>query len=207
MKMGKMIVRKPIRGQCFALTKYRWMQIMLAMKADLHRVAVEELQRYYPQIYLACHTRHIRAASTRYRLSAKDSSLLVHLSKTQPRTASELAAHMGIGASTLSAAIGRLAGLGYLRRDPSRNDRRVASLTLTEEGAKAMAATSVLDANRLAALMSLLTDEERKSAVEGMRLLASASSRLALRAGSDVNTTRAGKRKRGRERGRGRTNA
>jgi MarR family transcriptional regulator, organic hydroperoxide resistance regulator len=154
------------------------------MKVNLCRDAVDEIQRYYPQIYLACHTRHIRAASTRYRLSAKDSSLLVHLSKTEPRTASELAAHMGIGAPTLSAAIRRLGELGYLRRNPGRDDRRVAALTLTEEGAKAIAATSVLDSNRLAAVMALLTDEERKRAVAGMRLLASASSRFALRVGT-----------------------
>jgi MarR family transcriptional regulator, organic hydroperoxide resistance regulator len=170
----------------------------LAMKVDLHRDAVQEIQRYYPQIYLACHTRHIRAASTRYRLSAKDSSLLVHLSKTEPRTASELSVHMGIGASTISAAIRRLVGLGYLQRDRGRNDRRVASLTLTEEGAKAMAATSVLDGSRLAALLALLTHEERKRAVDGMRLLADASYRLALRLGTKPDKNKAGKKGRGR---------
>ncbi len=151
------------------------------MKADRYREVVEEIQRYYPQIYLACHTRHVRASSTPHRLSAKDSSLLVHLSPTQPRTPGELAVHLGVGASTLSAAIRRLAGLGYLRREQDRRDRRAAALTLTEQGAKAMSATSVLDENRLAAVVALLTAEERKRAIEGMRLLAEASRRLALR--------------------------
>lgn len=148
------------------------------MKADLERRAVEEIQRCYPQIYLACHTRHVRAASTPHRLSAKDSSLLTHLSATEPRTPGELAAHMGVGASTLSAAIRRLGGLGYLRRSQDQSDRRAAALTLTEQGAKAMAATSVLDENRVAALLALLSGKERERAVEGMRLLAEASSRL-----------------------------
>jgi len=148
------------------------------MKADRHRPAVEEIQRCYPQIYLACHTRHVRASSTPHRLSARDSSLLIHLSPTEPRTPGELAAHMGVGASTLSAAIRRLAGLGYLRRTQDPSDRRAAALTLTEQGAKAMAATSVLDASRLAALLALLSEKERERAVEGMRLLAEASRRL-----------------------------
>jgi len=76
---------------------------------------VTRVQCAYPQIYLACHVRHIRAASTAHRLSARDSSLLVHLSPTAPITPSKLAAHLGIRGSTLSAAIGKLASLGYLR--------------------------------------------------------------------------------------------
>jgi MarR family transcriptional regulator, organic hydroperoxide resistance regulator len=151
------------------------------MKRDVYRSAVEEIQRCYPQIYLACHTRHVRASSTPHRLSSKDSSLLVHLSRTEPRTAGELAAHMGVGAPTISAAIGRLARLGYLRRDRSERDRREARLTLSEQGARAMAATSVLDANLLAAAVALLTAEQRRRAVEGMSLLAEACHRLALR--------------------------
>jgi len=86
----------------------------------------------------------------------------------------------------LSAAIRRLAGLGYLRREQDRRDRRAAALTLTEQGAKAMSATSVLDENRLAAVVALLTAEERKRAVEGMRLLAEASRRVALRSKTKV---------------------
>src|SRR5271165_4423634 len=103
--------------------------------------AVDVIQRCYPQIYLACHVDHIRAASTVHRLSARDSSLLVHLSPTEPLSPGDLAAHMGIGASTLSAAIGRLGALGYLRREPKMSDRRAAGLTLTSQGAQAMAAT------------------------------------------------------------------
>ena len=77
---------------------------------------VELVQRYYPQIYLACHKRHIRASSTGYRLSARDSSILVHLSETVPVTPTELAAHLSVRGSTLSAAIQRLEALGYLLR-------------------------------------------------------------------------------------------
>jgi DNA-binding MarR family transcriptional regulator len=148
------------------------------MRADPQSAAVAVMQRCYPQIYLACHVQHVRAASTAHRLSARDSSLLVHLSPTEPLSPSGLAAHMRISASTLSAAIRRLAALGYLKRELSASDRRAAALTLTPLGAKAMAATSVLDARRLRALLAKLTREERRRALEGMELLARASRQL-----------------------------
>jgi MarR family transcriptional regulator, organic hydroperoxide resistance regulator len=160
------------------------------MKSDSTRKAVLEIQRCYPQIYLACHTRHVRASSTPHRLSARDSSLLVHLSPTHPRAPGELAAHMGVGASALSAAIRRLSGLGYLQRSQNRSDRRAACLTLTQQGAEAMAATSVLDQDRLASLVSLLTSEQRRRAIEGINLLAAASRQLVLRSKTGAHPKR-----------------
>ena len=67
--------------------------------------AVRAVQIAYPQIYLACHTRHTRARSSAFRLSARDSSLLVHLDETHPTRPAALARHMGVGASTMSAAL------------------------------------------------------------------------------------------------------
>ena len=179
------------RPKCFVLTKYRPPEIILPMRAH-SRVpdAVETLQKCYPQIYLACHAQHIRAASTVHQLSARDSSILAHLSPTQPLSAGELAAHMGIGVSTLSAAISRLASLGYLKRESSTSDRRAASLTLTSHGARAMAATSVLDAQRLRALVAKLSPEECRRALEGMELLARASRQLADELKTKKNKTR-----------------
>ena len=40
---------------------------------------VFEVQRLYPQIYIACHTDHVRAVSTKWRISSQDASILVHL--------------------------------------------------------------------------------------------------------------------------------
>lgn len=133
------------------------------------------VQRCYPQIYLACHKRHTRASSTAYRLSARDSSILVHLSETVPVTPTELAAHLGVRRSTLSAAIHRLGRLGYLRRSLMPRDRRTVALTLTPQGAEAMAATSVLDSERVDAVLTRLSRNQRKRALEGLVLLAEAS--------------------------------
>jgi DNA-binding MarR family transcriptional regulator len=139
---------------------------------------VELVQRCYPQIYLACHKRHIRASSTAYRLSARDSSILVHLSESVPVTPTELAAHLSVRGSTLSAAIRRLEGLGYLLRKRIHQDRRSVALTLTPQGAKATAETSVLDSERVAAVLAELTRNERKRALEGLELLAKASRQI-----------------------------
>jgi DNA-binding MarR family transcriptional regulator len=135
------------------------------------------VQRCYPQIYLACHKRHIRASSTAYRLSARDSSILVHLSATVTITPTELAAHLSVRGSTLSAAIQRLGRLGYLRRSRTPRDRRNVALTLTPLGAEAMAATSVLDSERVDAVLARLSRNQRKRALEGLELLAEASKR------------------------------
>ena len=108
---------------------------------------VAKLQRLYPQIYIACHTGHIRAASTKWRISSQDSAILVHLDRDHGLSPRELAGHLGIKSSTLSAYIARLSALGYLTSEPNKTDARRREIRLTEKGAEALSATSVLDSN------------------------------------------------------------
>ena len=116
---------------------------------------VRTVQTCYPQIYLACHTRHVRAASSAHKLSARDSSLLSHLDEKVPVPPAALARHLGVSPSTLSAAVKRL-------------------VKLANKGAAAMRATSVLDAVRVQRLLAALTVAERRKALEGLALLARA---------------------------------
>ena len=139
---------------------------------------VSEVQRLYPQIYVACHNDHIRAASTEWRISSQDASILVHLNRETGVRPSSLARHLGVAASTLSAAISRLEKLGYLTNHPVATDKRQHELRLTERGAQAVSATSVLNAERVATLMQRLTRAERKAAVRGLELLARAAREL-----------------------------
>lgn len=135
---------------------------------------VFEIQRLYPQIYVACHNDHIRAGSTEWRVSSQDASVLVHLDREAGIRPNALAGHLGVAASTLSATIARLEKLGYLSSTPAANDKRQRELRLTARGAEAIAATSVLNAGRVRALMQKLTRAERSAAVKGLALLARA---------------------------------
>ena len=139
---------------------------------------VFEIQRLYPQIYVACHVGHVRANSTRFSLSSNGASILAHLSLRKGTSPRVLAGHLGVAPSTLSAAIKRLARLGYIANTPKATDRRQRELWLTELGAEAMRSTSVLDAERVAQMLDKLQPREQKIAVRGLDLLARAARQL-----------------------------
>ena len=139
---------------------------------------VYEVQRLYPQIFVACHSDHVRAVSTRWRVSSQDASILVHLDREFGLSPRALAGHLGVAPSTLSAALARLAKLGYLTSKPNERDRRKRELRLTSRGAEAISATSVLDAERVRALLSKLKPDERKAALRGLALLAEAARKM-----------------------------
>lgn len=135
---------------------------------------VLEVQRLYPQIFIACHRNHVRAASTRWKLSSHDSAILSHLNRKTGVSARSLAKHLGVAPSTLSASIKKLANLGYLTCDAPADDKRRRDIRLTERGAEAMSATSVLDRERVRAMLQNLNPNDRKAAVGGLALLARA---------------------------------
>jgi len=135
---------------------------------------VYEVQRLYPMIYLACHIDHVRSSSTRWKLSSHDSSILAHLDVKESVTPRALGKHLGVVPSTLSASLTRLTKLGYVKSTTVEGDRRKKELRLTHLGAKAMASTSVLDAERVRTLLSRLAAPERKAALKGLALLAKA---------------------------------
>ena len=146
----------------------------MASKSD-----VRQVQTCYPQIYLACHVDHKRARTTTSGISPRDSSLLAHLDERVGLSPATLARHLSIGAPTLSAALKKLARLGYVLQERDPRDARRQSVRLTRAGAKAMAESSVLEPSRVQALLNRLTSEERTRALEGLGLLARAARELA----------------------------
>lgn len=145
---------------------------MVVSDHDVHAV-----QTAYPQIYFACHTRHQRRRSSPAGLSAADGTVLAHLGREPGPTLSGLARHLSLGKPTVSAALKRLETLGYVARHTDEMDRRVVRLSLTERGVVAARRTSVLDGIRVRRLLARLTTTERRRAIDGLTLLATAASR------------------------------
>ena len=140
-----------------------------------HPKAVQAVLDYYPRIYFACHTRHVRDEVTGGELSAHQASILSHLDDVEPTSMSELAEHMGVTLSTMSLSVKRLLAGGYVESERSDADRRVVELRLTTAGVRMKEAQTVLDPARVDAVLGRLSRDERAGAIAGLRLLARAS--------------------------------
>lgn len=141
--------------------------------------ALQIIQVAYPQVYLACHTRHQRKRTTTHALSARDSSILSHLDARVPTTPAKLARHLGIARSTLSEAVKRLSAMGYTTqsaRTTSAGNRGGGAITLTAQGLEAIRETSVLEEPRLRAVLQYLNATQLRDVSRGMNALALACS-------------------------------
>jgi DNA-binding MarR family transcriptional regulator len=138
--------------------------------------AARQLMELYPRIYFACHTRHVRDPRTHRLLSAHQASILDHLDEREPLTLVDLAKHMGVTPSTMSLHVERLVRRGYVSRLRANEDGRRLRLLLTPAGVRVREAKSVLDLDRVRALVARLTPEEREAGIRGLALLARAGS-------------------------------
>ena len=138
---------------------------------------VTEMLRAYPQIYLACHVEHRTRGSSPSGLTSREASFLTHVD-AEGSSPAALARHLGIGRSTLSAALARLEGLGLIETERDQADSRRKRVRLTPAGRAAITEDSVLDASRVSALLAAMPEEERRRGVEGLKLLAAAARRL-----------------------------
>jgi DNA-binding MarR family transcriptional regulator len=137
--------------------------------------AAEVVQFAFPQIYFACHTRHARRRSAAATLSDRDAQILAHLDREEAMTLTNLAAHLGLSASTLSEAVTHLAALDFVRK--TRNtagDRRSVAIVLTPKGVGAVRGSSVLETTRLRRVLGRLSPRERESAAGALAVLARA---------------------------------
>ena len=136
------------------------------------RQTVQQVQVAFPQIYLACHTRHQRKRSTVHQLSARDGSILSHLDEHFAITPAKLAAQfLGIARSTLSEALKKLHALGYVAA-PDGDGRRRNSVVLTKRGASAISDTSVLETPLLMNALAKASSRELRVIANGLNLLA-----------------------------------
>lgn len=131
----------------------------------------------YPRIHFACRNRVVADPESGSRASVHQARILQYLDVEDPVMVGELAEHLGVTASTMSITLKRMEAAGFILRDKDPNDRRVTNVRLSERGARTRENRSMLDPERVAALMARLTPEQRAAAVYGMRLLAEAAER------------------------------
>jgi MarR family transcriptional regulator, organic hydroperoxide resistance regulator len=136
---------------------------------------VESVLRCYPQIYFACHKRHVRDPKTDEILSGHQASVLDHLDDIQPTSLFDLARHMGVTASTMSLTIDRLVRGGYVVRERSEEDRRRLDLRLSAAGLRIKKQQKVLEPELVGAVLAHLDERKRRQALRGLELLAEAS--------------------------------
>lgn len=137
--------------------------------------AVEEVLRFYPKIFLACHTRHVRDSVTGQTLSDHQASILDHLDEVEPTSLMDLARHLGVTPSTMSLTVDRLVRGGYVSRSRGNRDGRVVALRLTEAGVRIRREKSVLDPALVRSMLARLTPSELDRALAGLEILARAS--------------------------------
>jgi MarR family transcriptional regulator, organic hydroperoxide resistance regulator len=154
---------------------------------------VETVLECYPQIYFACHRRHVRDEQTSAVLSAHQASVLDHLDDVESTSLVELAKHMGVTPSTMSLTVDRLERGGYVSRERSAEDRRRVDLRLTESGARIKRQQKVLEPALVAAMLARLDERKRRQALRGLELLAEAAVEL-VRSGEMTRILKGGKR-------------
>lgn len=135
---------------------------------------VRQLLRDYPKIFYACHTGHVRDPRTQRLVSAHQARILDHLDAREPTSLTNLARHMGVTASTMCIGIDRLLRAGYVLRSRDSRDQRRLLLRLSRAGVRVRDANSVLDPERVRAMLARLAPREREEALHGLQTLAEA---------------------------------
>ena len=154
---------------------------------------VETVLRCYPQIFFACHRRHVRDEESRKVISSHQASILDHLDDVEGTSLLDLAKHMGVTPSTMSLTVDRLERGGYVTRERSKQDKRRVDLRLTPSGVRIKRQDKVLEPELVAAMLGHLDDRKRGQALRGLELLAEAAIAM-IRAGDLNRIVRGGAR-------------
>ncbi|MFZ6876297.1 MarR family winged helix-turn-helix transcriptional regulator [Undibacterium sp. Di27W] len=134
---------------------------------------IYRIQLAYPRIYQTCHTEHQLSTKNGVSISQRDATILAHLNLIDPMSQAQLARHLGITKSTMSEAIKYLMGSDLLEMEVA-TDKRSHLLRLTNHGRQVMSDSSVLEADKLTAVLAEMNDTEIEQAVAGLELLAQA---------------------------------
>lgn len=134
---------------------------------------VAQIQACFPEVYFTCHSRHV-GADDNYGLSPRDGTLLAHIAGQDGIETNQLARHLGRAKSTLSAALKKLDAHGLIVVERPDADARRRQLRITPAGRECISRTSVLETDRLAAVLASMPEKDQQAAVHGLQLLAAA---------------------------------
>lgn len=96
---------------------------------------------------------------------------LLHMLCRGSRNLSDMAEIQAVSLPTMSNTIDTLEERGWVVRTRSADDRRVVLVELTPAGRSVLEAVEQQAEERLAALLGLLSDEERRTLVDGLEIL------------------------------------
>ncbi len=99
---------------------------------------------------------------------------LMELARANTLTQSELGARLGLEKSTVSRLVGQLEARGWLTRDRSDDDGRVALLTLSSAGRDAAEQLAMARATFFAGVLERIPAGRRESVLESLSLLVQA---------------------------------
>jgi DNA-binding MarR family transcriptional regulator len=139
---------------------------------------IELVIRVFPRIHYACRGQRPAESAGGAGLSPHQVRILSHLDPVDPVMVGELAEYMGVTSSTMSLNLTRLQRGGFIVRARDPDDRRVMNVRLSESGVRVRDASTMLDPERVAALLGHLGADDRSVAVRGLALLAGAADAL-----------------------------
>lgn len=104
-----------------------------------------------------------RVLNTANPMSRSASGTLATLARIGPTRLTALAAREGVTQPAMTQLVGRLQGSGLVTREPDPNDGRVVRVAITDSGRDLIAARRAERTEKLSALLSQLTLEQRAS--------------------------------------------
>ncbi len=132
----------------------------------------------YPTIHAACRRRDVRDPRSGRRISTHLAGLLEHLDPVAPIAVGDLAERLGVTPATASLQLSRLGRLRLITRTRDERDARRVQLRLTDAGARVREARTLLDPERVRAVLPRLPAPDREAVVAGLRLLAGAAGQI-----------------------------
>ena len=143
----------------------------------MNKQAITTLVEQYSSIFLSCRSRHT-ATDGDPALTNQQEHVLTHLDENEGTTLLHLSQQIGVTPATMFYHVDRLVKKGFVLRVQATEDRREVSLRLTASGAKVLAAKSLLDPERVGALLDQLNEDELETVLQGFAILGRAADQL-----------------------------